>query len=68
MGDGVDFASERRRSDPEITRLTDRIRRPVAEQQRLEDSPESERRDANTRERDRRQRRLATAVNRGLSG
>lgn len=40
------FGSERRRSDPEVIRLIDRIRKLVAEQRRLEGRLESERREA----------------------
>lgn len=65
-GDSVVFASERRRSDDEIARLIDRIRRLVAEQRRLGGTPERERREANGREIDRLQDRLAIAVKREL--
>jgi hypothetical protein len=60
------FGSERRRSDDEVAHLIDRIRRRVADQRRIEESPERERRDANKREIERLQDRLANAVKRGL--
>jgi hypothetical protein len=67
-GDSMVFVSEWRRSDPEVTRLIDRIRKLVAEQRRTDGRPESERREANRREIDRLQRRLAIAVKRELTG
>jgi hypothetical protein len=64
--DGLVFASERRRSDDEVAHLIHRIRRLVAEQRQLERRPELKRREANRRETDRLQDRLASAVKRGL--
>jgi hypothetical protein len=53
--------------DREVTRLIDRVRELVAERQRLDGGPASQRREANRRELDRLQRQLAMAVRRELS-
>jgi hypothetical protein len=68
MAEWVAFASERRGPDGEVTRLIDRIRDLVAEQERLESSTEGERREAKRREIDQLQNQLATLVKRELSG
>ena len=60
-------ASERRGADREVTRLIERIRGLVAEQERLEVSQEREQREANRREIDALQNRLADLVKRDLS-
>ena len=67
-GDSVVFTPKRLRSDPEVTRLIDRIRKLVAEQRRLQGGPKSKRREANRREIDRLQRQLAITVKRELTG
>jgi hypothetical protein len=55
-------------SNPQVTRLIDRIKKLVAEQRRLEDDDrEDRRRDANRREIARLKWRLANAVKRELS-
>ena len=56
----------RRRSDGEVTRLIDRIRELVADQQGLDGNSGSERREINQREIARLQDRLAIAVRREL--
>jgi hypothetical protein len=66
-GHSLVFGSERRRSDDEVADLMDRIRTLVAEQSRLEGTPDRERREANRRELDRLQDRLAIAVRRVLT-
>ena len=58
---------ERRQSSTEVTRLIDRIRKLVAEKQRLEHREGSDRAAANTREIARLQRRLAMVVKRELT-
>ena len=65
-GEGAVLASERGRADDEVARLMHRIRRLVAEQRRLDGSPESEDGEANRREIERLQDRLAIAVKRDL--
>jgi hypothetical protein len=64
--DSAVLAAGRRGSDDEVAHLIDRIKRLVAQQRRLDGSPESERREANRREIDRLQDRLALAVKREL--
>ena len=61
-GDTPAFLSQRRRSDDEVTRLIGRIRKLVDEQRRLKRSPESQRREATSREIARLQLRLAAVV------
>ena len=65
--DWMVIASERRGPDREVTRLIERIRGLVAEQERLEASPQRERREANRREIDALQNRLANLVKRRLN-
>jgi hypothetical protein len=60
--DSVVFASKRSRSDDEVAHLIDRIRTLVAQQRRLEASPDSEGHEDNKREIDRLRERLAIAV------
>ena len=55
------------RPGPQVVRLIDRIKKLVAEQQRLDDDGEDRRRDANRREIARLKWRLANAVKRELS-
>jgi hypothetical protein len=60
--DSAVFGSKRHRSGDEVAHLIDRVRTLVAQQKRLEASPDSKRREANQREIDRLRERLAAAV------
>jgi hypothetical protein len=64
--DSVVFGSKRPRSEDEVAHLIDRIRTLVAQQRRLEASPDSEGHEANRREIDRLRERLAIAVKQEL--